>query len=114
MHLQAYDINFLYVLHGYIAKNNNQKTQFSQQAKTQFRDNLREYLNQNYDFYEVKPNIAVEDFINQNFRLLNGKMYRPSHFEDKILLALLKKSADNQEIIKILSQTTTLYENTSI
>ena len=114
LHLQAYDINFLYVLHAYIAKNNNQKTQFSEQAKIQFRDNLRDYLNQNYDFYEVKPDNNIEDFINQNFRLLNGKMYRPSHFEDKILVALLKKNTDNQEIIKILSQTTTLYENTSI
>jgi hypothetical protein len=43
----------------------------------------------------VKPKGDLNEFVTQNFKNLAGKMYRPSDWEDKILLAF-EKSNDSQ------------------
>jgi hypothetical protein len=90
LHLQAYDINFLFVLNSYIARNHKQSIDFSRKAKILFRQNLLNYLNESYKFYEVKPNEPLEDFVNQHFKALNGKMYRASANQDTLIIALEK------------------------
>ncbi len=90
LHLQAYDINFLFVLNSYIARNHQQSKDFSQKAKKLFRENMLEYLNQTYDFYEIRSNEPLETFVNQHFRVLNGKMYRPSSMANALIVALEK------------------------
>ncbi|MEY4904867.1 MAG: hypothetical protein RLZZ292_2682, partial [Bacteroidota bacterium] len=102
LHLQAYDIHFLFVLHAYIAKNNVQKQAFSQQTKQLFRQNLITYLNETYDFYVVTPIGSIETFVETHFKRLNGKIYRPSSFENCLLLALEKTSEKSNEILVFL------------
>ena len=41
----------------------------------------------------------LEIFVEQNFRFLAGKMYRPSGWDDRLLLAFEKSSIHNKLII---------------
>ncbi len=91
LHLQAYDINFLFVLNSYIARNHQQSKDFSRKAKKLFRENMLKYLNESYDFYEITPNENLETFVNQHFKALNGKMYRASTNTETLIIALEKK-----------------------
>ncbi len=92
--LQAYNINFLYVLANYVTQNKAETTRFRESTRRLFRNHLVEYLNSQYVFYKITPiKLSLEDFVTQHFRLLNGQMYRPSHFTDAILVALQKNSS---------------------
>jgi len=86
--LQAYDINFLYVLNAYVAGNATQKETFRTTTRHRFRDELVEYLNAHYTFWRVTPTEeSLEAFVTRYFRQLTGRMYRPSDFRDAILVA---------------------------
>ena len=65
---------------------------FSEKAKQLFRQDLLNYLNETYNFYDVTPIIPLEKFVTQYFQLLNGKMYRPSNYPDNSLIIALEKS----------------------
>jgi hypothetical protein len=95
--LQTYNINFLYVIHAYVANNHAKKDKFKHSTRHIFRKKIVQFLDERYNFYEVKPNGDLTEFIAQNFRNLAGKMYRPSGWEDKILLAYEKEN-DNQKL----------------
>jgi hypothetical protein len=41
-----------------------------------------------YHFYILEPNDT--SFIEKHFKLLNGKVYKPSHLTEEIILALEK------------------------
>jgi hypothetical protein len=96
--LQTYNINFLYVIHAYVADSQTQKDKFKQTTRDVFREKIITFLDNNYDFYEVKPNGNLEDFITKNFRTLAGKMYRPSDWDDRLMLAF-EKEQDNSKPI---------------
>ncbi len=100
LHLKAYDINFLFVLNSYIARNHQQSKDFSRKAKKLFRENMLNYLNESYDFYEITPTEPLEVFVNQHFKLLNGKMYKLINWTDKFIFALEK----NNENINFLEK----------
>ena len=85
--LQAYNINFLYVLASYVTPNRQEVSRFRGAAKQLFRQKLVAYLRQQYVFFKVTPT-SMDEFITQHFRLLHGKMYRPSHFDNAILIAI--------------------------
>ncbi len=92
--LQAYNINFLYVLANYVTQNRTETTRFRESTRRLFRSHLVEYLNSQYVFYKIIPTeLTLEDFVTQHFRLLNGQMYRPSHFENAILVAIKKNGS---------------------
>ncbi|MCU0339965.1 MAG: LlaJI family restriction endonuclease [Spirosomaceae bacterium] len=100
--LQAYNINFLYVLANYVSKNKQETEQFRQRAKQQFRARLMQYLAENYAFWKVTPqHDSLETFVTTHFQLLNGKMYRPAQFEKAILVAL-EKNSSSQNITEAL------------
>ncbi len=81
--LQAYNINFLYVLASYVTQNRAETTRFRESTRRLFRSQLVEYLTSQYVFYKITPtSTTLDDFVTQHFRLLNGQMYRPSHFVD--------------------------------
>lgn len=97
--LQTYNINFLFVLNTYIANNQAQKEKFKDSVRNLFRKKIVEFLEKKYVFYEVKPMKSLEGFVEQNFKFLAGKMYRPSGWEDRLLLAFEKSSVHNKLII---------------
>lgn len=97
--LQTYNINFLFVLKAYVSDNQAQIDKFKNSAKNLFRKKIVEFLEEKYDFYEVKPHNNLEVFVEQNFRFLAGKMYRPSGWEDRLLLAFEKSSVNNKFVI---------------
>jgi hypothetical protein len=87
--LQAYNINFLYVLHAYVAKNLIQRDLFRKNTRSQFRQNMVDNLRSNYLFFKVTPHDNdLDTFVTKHFRRLAGKMYRPSGFDTAILLAI--------------------------
>jgi hypothetical protein len=86
--LQAYDINFLYVLNGYVAGRASDRETFRTSTRQRFRNELVDYLNSHYMFYRVTPTEELLDaFITRHFRVLTGRMYRPSDFMNAILVA---------------------------
>lgn len=89
--LQAYNINFLYVLNAYVAGNATDRDAFRQTTRQIFRQRLVDYLNDHYSFWRVTPiTETVDAFVQRHFWLLRGKMYRPSDFSDAILVAMSK------------------------
>lgn len=86
--LQAYNINFLYVLNAYVAGSGAERERFRRDTRQGFRSRLIQHLNQTYDFYHVTPTAeSLDAFVTRHFRSLIGKMYRPSDFTDAILVA---------------------------
>ena len=89
--LRAYDINFLFVLNAYVSGSVSQRDTFRSRARQLFRKQLIDYLITTYEFYRVTPmQETLETFVTRHFRILNGKMYRPSDFTNAILVAYLK------------------------
>jgi hypothetical protein len=97
--LQTYNINFLYVLRAYVSNNQAQINKFKDSAKNLFRKKIVEFLKDKYVFYEVKPEANLEIFVEQNFKLLAGKMYRPSGWDDRLLLAFEKSNITKKLVI---------------
>ena len=89
--LQAYNINFLYVLNAYVAGSAAQRETFRSRTRQLFREQLVAYLSKTYEFWRVVPTEEnLDDFVTRHFRALTGKMYRPSNFENAILVAYPK------------------------
>lgn len=100
--VQSYNINFLFVVSAYISKNNTSKEKFKKDTKTHFREKLLNYINTNYKLFILEPIIPSDEFVTKYFKLLNGKMYRPSHFKEDILLAFENKK-EYQSILDIIN-----------
>lgn len=86
--VQNYQINFLFVLSSYLSNNFSQKNQFKKNTRKIFREKLIVYLNEKYDFYKITPDSP--DFLDEYFKLLNGKIYKPNELSDYYILALEK------------------------
>jgi len=96
--VQSYNINFLFVLSSYLSRNSTLKNNFKKDTQKIFREKLVAFINEKYQFYKVKP---IEDnFIYKHFKLLNGKVYKPSQLEDELILAFEKDS----DIAGVISQ----------
>jgi hypothetical protein len=87
--LQAYNINFLFVVSAYIQSSTTQKELFKKNTRTVFRSKLIAYLNKNFEFKKIISD-DIEQFVEQNFRKLQGKIYRPSGWENELLLVVEK------------------------
>lgn len=88
--VQSYNINFLFVLSAYLSRNSALKNNFKKETQKVFREKLVTFINEKYLFYKVKP--INNDFISRHFKLLNGKVYKPSQFETELILAFEKSS----------------------
>lgn len=89
--LQAYNINFLFVVAAYIQSSTTQRERFKKTTRMVFRSKLIAYLNKNFEFKKVISD-DIEHFVEQNFKKLQGKIYRPSGWENELLLAIEKGS----------------------
>lgn len=86
--VQSYNINFLFVLSSYLTNNSTLKTNFKKDTQKKFRQKLVSFINEKYHFYILEPN--DNSFIEKHFKLLNGKVYKPSHLTEEVILALEK------------------------
>ncbi len=96
-----YTINFLYVLNTYTKRNTSEIEKFRESKIEEFRNNLVEYFNAESAFFfferEFEDSTELEDYVNQNFRNLCGKIYRTKSESNKLILA--KHEFDDLETV---------------
>ncbi|MFC6097673.1 LlaJI family restriction endonuclease [Flavobacterium qiangtangense] len=88
--IQSYNVNFLFVLSVYLSRNSTLKNNFKRDTQKLFREKLVSFINEKYHFFKIKP--KEEDFLDKYFRLLNGKVYKPSQTNNELILAFEKAS----------------------
>lgn len=71
--LQAYNINFMFVLASYV--NNADNEAIKMRIRSKFREDFICMINSKYDFYKVTPSEELQTFVNAHFREYLGKMY---------------------------------------
>ncbi len=99
--VQKYDINFLFVLSAYISKSSLNRELFKTRARRKFKEKMVSYCNKTYKFYTLTPKdkITLEDFVNKHFKLLNGKIYKPTQMKQSIIFATSNSSKLVLEVI---------------
>ena len=87
-----YDVNFLYIVSLYGRDNKNAQTAWREYVRSEFRNNIQNTLNRLYTFRTLQPRNGMDcyAFIQNNFHLLNGKIYRPKSDRNYLILALMK------------------------
>lgn len=73
--LQAYNINFLFVLASYVS--NADDTGTKKRIHDRFRADLLKVYNSRYDFFRVTPSGDIKVFVAAHFKEYTGKMYHP-------------------------------------
>lgn len=108
LRLCSFKINFLYVLKSYVTAKPAVVSRFRSEVHLQIRNSFVEFYNSEYSFYKVKVD-DVEEFVTDNFKLLNGKVYRSSGdiTRGNITLGLSSSGFedDNAIILDLLSDT---------
>lgn len=89
-----YRINFLFVLKSYTSINTNKIDAFRNGTKNYFREEFLKYFNSpidcNFKFYEKDfQDENLSEFVNKNFRLLNGKVIKIG--KNTLLIAIHKE-----------------------
>lgn len=87
-----YDVNFLYIVSLYGRDNKNAQTVWREYVRNEFRNKIQGTLNRLYTFRTLQPRDGMDcyGFIQDNFHLLNGKIYRPKSDSNYLILALMK------------------------
>lgn len=107
--LSRYNVNFLFIIALYARNKQAEKQTWQSDVRNKFREEIRQLLNEKYDFYAMKGignPLSGEQFITEHFKELQGKLFRP--FDDKNLytLALEKKqyagNTQNAEAYQLL------------
>ena len=95
MLLFHYDVNFLYVLSLYARDNASQKAAWKNKIRNRFRREIREWLQNDYDFYAMRAKPGVDDaaYIKTHFQQVLGKIYTPFS-QDKSIYSLALENAD--------------------
>jgi hypothetical protein len=98
-----YDVNFLFVLSLYARNSANQKQTWKEKVRNKFREEIQDWLQQDYEFYAMKahPNVNGEEYIRDNFKRLIGKIHSP--FTDKTIYSLALDSSDKENNDKLIS-----------
>jgi hypothetical protein len=97
--VHSYELNFLFVLRAYTVLSAYQIKLYRDEIKERFRSNFVNFFNDkkqcNYEFFQSTLNsIAIESFVNNNFKMLNGKCFYSNdgkliiakHIEDEHLI----------------------------
>lgn len=98
--LSHYNVNFLYVIYLYARNKSNEKAVWKREVRRIFRDEIRQVLNEKYDFYAMRAKgnpLAGEEFIKDHFKELQGKLYRPYGDKNLFSLALEKHEGQNSK-----------------
>lgn len=100
-----YDVNFLYVLSLYARDNAAQKAEWKEKVRNKFRQEIQNWLQQDYNFYAMRarPGVNGEEYIKHNFKEVVGKIYTPFKDENTYSLALdCKDPEGNNAAIKTM------------
>ena len=92
-----YDVNFLFIVSLYGRDNKSRQAEWREKVRKEFRKSIQETLNNLYNFYTLQPKAGMDcyGFIKENFHKLNGKIYRPQENGNYLILALMKKEAED-------------------
>lgn len=87
-----YDVNFLYIASLYGRDNKGAQAAWREYVRKEFRNRIQDSLNRLYTFRVLQPREGMDcyRFIQDNFHLLNGKIYRPKADGNYLILALMK------------------------
>lgn len=100
--LQTYNINFMYVVASYV--NNSNDIGVKKSLQTLFRNNFITFVETRFDFSVLEPKRGtLEDAVEKNFKILNGKIYKPSDTDDLLILALDKYEEHQYENLQLMS-----------
>lgn len=101
-----YDVNFLFVVSLYGRDNKKRQEEWREKVRKEFRRSIQDTLNKLYSFYTLQPREGVDcyTYLKENFHKLNGKIYRPQKGGNYLILALMKKEAE--DFAKIFGKTT--------
>lgn len=91
-----YDVNFLFLVSLYGRDNKNAQATWREYVRKEFRNKIQSTLNKLYTFRVLQPREGMDcyDFIQSNFHMLNGKIYRPKTTSNYLVLALLNSETD--------------------
>lgn len=104
--LQAYNINFLFVLASYV--NNADRENIRARIRNRFRKDLLRVFNEKYDFYKVTPyNKDIPAFVHRHFSEYLGRMYYQEG-ADFIWFAFNQGSIDIQSLRSTLGSEATI------
>lgn len=95
-----YDVNFLFIVSLYGRNSKKRQEEWREKVRIEFRRSIQETLNRLYTFYTLQPREGMDcyGFIKENFHKLNGKIYRPQKEGNYLILALMKKEAEEMGI----------------
>lgn len=105
--LQAYNINFLFVLASYV--NNTDSESIRTRIHDRFRRDLIRVFNEKYDFYKVSPlQNDIPAFITRHFTEYIGRMYHPKEADfiwfafdhDSVSIDDLKSALDGEATVE--------------
>lgn len=98
-----YDVNFLYLVSLYGRDNKNAQAAWREYIRKEFRTKIQTTLNRLYTFRVLQPRAGMDcyDFIQSNFHMLNGKIYRPKTTSNYLVLALLNSETDLWSKLKV-------------
>ena len=101
-----YDVNFLFIVSLYGRNNKKRQEEWREVVRKKFRESIQETLNKLYNFYVLQPQAGMNcySYIKENFHKLNGKIYRPQKDGNYLILALMKKEAN--DVAKIFGKHT--------
>lgn len=107
--LYHYDVNFLYVLSLYARNNATAKGAWKTKVRKMFRDEIRNWLREDYKFYAMQahPDVSSRAYIGEHFQDVLGKVYKP--YEDNAIYSLAldtnnKYKPENEALIKQLKE----------
>lgn len=87
-----YDVNFLYIVSLYGRANKSKQAAWREYVRKEFREKIQDTFNQLYTFRTIQPRDGMDcyRFLKENFRQLNGKLYRSKANKNYLVLALMK------------------------
>lgn len=102
-----YDVNFLFVISLYARNNRLEKKEWKKKARKLFRDEIQKMLTEHYEFSVMRahPDVNAEEFIQNHFKKLLGKIFTPFRDREIYSLALDRNDGEyNTELKEWLSE----------
>ena len=93
--LSHYNVNFLFVIALYARNNSGEKQGWMEKVRAEFREEIQRVLKANYRFYAMRPKngVNIEMWLQQHFKDVHGKIFRPYDNDSLYIFALEKRGA---------------------
>ena len=93
--LSHYNVNFLFVIALYARNNSREKQGWMDKVRQEFREEIQRVLKANYRFYAMRPKngVNIEIWLQQHFKDVHGKLFRPYDNDSLYIFALEKSEA---------------------